>query len=262
VKIRKLATGILLLTAITVAACGRQVTPNPPGVGPAGALPGQMAVVFDVAAPFNFSSYQYWVIFNTTGDGSTPSTMPFNDNWAGYSAGIEISGSGGATSAKAYIFVKNPSQPHAVPAFSYKITTPQQMQYLFNDNGAGTEFTLVFDRNIFTSILTKPSPPPLATNWTYNAFTTQASPLGQLLFVDSMGAGGPGQPQYSSPVLNTLQCFDQTFYALYSGLQLNASAQITSVEIANNPTAGGCDNGDARRAGLRSLLGSDVANPF
>ncbi|HEY1680774.1 MAG TPA: hypothetical protein VGF98_03950 [Candidatus Tumulicola sp.] len=245
-----------MLTAAVVAACGRQVTPNPVGVGPIGTLPGQMGVAFDVAAPFNFSSYQYWVIFDTTGDGQTPSTQPFLNNWAGYSSGIEVSGSGGSTYAAAYQFVKNPSQPHARPAFVHIITTPQQLQYLFNQNGAGSEFTLIFDRNIFTSIANNPSQQPLARNWTYNAFTTQASTLNQLLILDSMGAGGGNPPQYVSPTLNTWQCLDNTYTALFSGQQLNPAAQITSIEIANNPSpapsptpsAVPCsgDSGDAR----------------
>ena len=39
---------VVLVTAFIVAACGRQVTPNPPGLGAGGALPGYMSVKFDV----------------------------------------------------------------------------------------------------------------------------------------------------------------------------------------------------------------------
>ncbi len=239
---RRLTFGLLAVLAVVVAACGRQVTPNPPGVGAGGALPGQMAVLFDVAAPFNFSSYQYWIIFNTSGDGVTPSTLPIQNNWDGYNGAIEVGGIGGATFAKAIQFVKNPSQPHAWPAFVPLITTPQQLQYNANSNGSGTEFSIIFSRSIFSSILRSPapSPSPLAANWTYNAFTTQADVQGQLIFVDSMGAGGPVDPQYISPTLNTTQCSDQTFYALSSGLQIDPPAQITSVEIANNPSPNPC----------------------
>ncbi|MFY9665851.1 MAG: hypothetical protein WAK19_15515 [Candidatus Cybelea sp.] len=60
--IRKLSFGfvIVLVTAFIVAACGRQVTPNPAGLGAGGAPPGFMAVIFDVQAPFNFSSTSTW----------------------------------------------------------------------------------------------------------------------------------------------------------------------------------------------------------
>lgn len=240
---RRLSFCLLMASAFIIAACGRQVTPNPPGAGAGGALPGQIAVKFDIAAPFNFSNYQYWVIFNASGDGSTPSTIPFQNNWAGYSGGLEVAGVGGATFAQPIQFIKNPSQPNAPPHFQPLVgLPPQQFQYIANSNGTGTEFTIVFSRVIFKSILESPgpSPPPLATNWTYNAFTTQANAQNQLVFIDSMGAGGPVSPQYVSPTLNTSQCFDQPFYALSSGLQIDPPAQILSVEIANNPSPNPC----------------------
>jgi hypothetical protein len=234
----KVAFGLLIATAIMVAACGRQVTPNPPGIGAGGALPGQIAVLFDVAAPFNFSSYQYWVIFNTSGDGATPSTLPFQNNWDGYLGGVEVTGVAGATSAVAYQFIHDPSHPAAPPFPQRLITTPQNFQYNVNTNGTGTEFSIILSRNIFQS--PGPSPSPLAANWTYNAFTTQGDFQGNLVFFDSMGPGGPVPPQYVSPTLNTLQCFDQTFYALSSGLQIDPPALIQSVEISNNPTNSPC----------------------
>ena len=49
----------MLATAFIVAACGRQVTPNPPGLGAGGAPPGYIAVFYSVESPFNFSNYQY-----------------------------------------------------------------------------------------------------------------------------------------------------------------------------------------------------------
>lgn len=228
---------------MAIAACGRQVTPNPPGVGALGALPGQLSVLFDVAQPFNFSSYQYWVVFNTSGNGLTPTTHPFQDNWADYTDAIEISGSGPIVGARAVQFLKNP--PPQPPTFLYvPRPPPQQLQFNINSNGSGTEFSVVFSTAIFHPLNATPgpSPTPFANNWTYNAFTTQANPSNQLIFVDSMGAGGPVDPQYVSPTLATGQCFDQTFYALSSGLQIDPAAQITSVEIGNNPASGSCSS--------------------
>ncbi|HEY1427963.1 MAG TPA: hypothetical protein VGF18_00185, partial [Candidatus Tumulicola sp.] len=200
--IRKLGFGLVLLTAVIVVACGRQVTPNPPGIGPGGAPEGYMSVFFDVSAPFNFSNYQYWIIFNTSGNGLTPDTQPFNNNWAAYSEGIEVTGTGGSTSASAWQFVKDTTNPHIPPHFQFLRTTPQQLQYNSNSNGSGTEFNVIFQRSIFLGI-PRPSPSPLAANWTYNAFTTQANVQNNFVFVDSMGAGGPNPPQYVSPVLPT-----------------------------------------------------------
>ncbi|MGC2657892.1 MAG: hypothetical protein WA324_07925, partial [Bryobacteraceae bacterium] len=84
---RKLSFSFLfmLATAFVVVACGRQVTPNPAGLGPGGAPPGYVAIHYDVESPFNFSNYQYMFVFNTTGSGVTPSTDTVQTNWAGYS---------------------------------------------------------------------------------------------------------------------------------------------------------------------------------
>lgn len=237
---RRLLFFLVAGAAVAVAACGRQVTPNPPGAGAGGALPGQVAVFFDVSAPFNFSNYQYWIVFNTSGNGLTPTTHPFQDNWADYSDAIEVTGSGGATSAYAYQFLKNP--PPQPPTFLRVNTTPQLMQYNANSNGSGTEFSVIFSTAIFHPINATPgpSPTPFANAWTYNAFTTQPNFQYQQTFVDSMGAGGPLDPQYVSPKLQIGQCFDQTFYALSSALQIDPPAQIQSVEIGNNPVVNSC----------------------
>ena len=101
--IRRLSFGfvVVLVTAFIVVACGRQVTPNPPGLGPGGAPPGYIAIHFDVESPFNFSNYQYMIVFNTTGTGVTPSTDTVQTNWAGYSFALVALGIGGTTYAEA-----------------------------------------------------------------------------------------------------------------------------------------------------------------
>lgn len=242
--IRKLLFASALLTAVIVAACGRQVTPNPPGLGAGGAPVGYMVVKFDVTAPFNFANYQYWVVFNTTGNGVTPGTLPFTNNWAGYSAAIEVAGNGGATFARPIQFIRN-TNPAIPPAFLPLNTTPAQFQYTANSNGGSTEFTVQFQRQIFNNIggstptpSTSPSssPQPFANNWTFNAFVTQANNANQLQFVDSMGVGGANNPQYNccSPALVVNQNSDNVYYALNSGIITDPAAQIVSVEIGNN----------------------------
>lgn len=237
---RRLSFVFLLASAAFAAACGRQVTPNPPGLGAGGALPGYMSVKFDVAAPFNFSSYQYWVVFNTSGNGLTPDTHPIQNNWAAYTTALEVVGVGGGTLAQAGQFLKN-SNPHIPPHFqAFFNLPPQQFQYFANSNGTGTEFTIVFQRSIFNPINStpgpSPTPSPISNVWRFNAFTTQANPSNQLIFIDSMGAGGPVDPQWNSPPIAVTQCSDQTFYALSSGLQIDPPASIVSVEIGNNPS--------------------------
>jgi hypothetical protein len=174
------------------------------------------------------------IVFNTTGSGVTPSTQTVQTNWAGYSFGLIALGSGINTYAEAVQFVHN-ANPHIPPTWQKLITTPQQFSFNPNSNGAGTEFSMLAERSIFKGIAS-PSPSPSASPsnlWTFNAFTTQASNGGQWQFYDSMGAGGPIPPEFVSPTLNMLTCFDNTYYAQYTAQ--DPSAQIVSVEISNNP---------------------------
>lgn len=226
-----------------IVACGRQVTPNPPGLGAGGANPGFMTVKFDVAAPFDFSSYQYWVVFNTSGNGLSPDTNPLRNNWAAYSNAIEVGGVGGITASRAIQFIKNPQNPAIPPTFFPLQTSPQQLQYVANSNGSGTEFTVTVQRSIFFARATPTpgptptptgSPPPYAKSWTFNAFVTQANAQNQLIYVNSMGVGGPTDTTWVSPVLPICTNFDNVVFALSSGLQIPEPAQIVSVEIANN----------------------------
>lgn len=69
-----------------------------------------------------------------------------------------------------------------------------------------------------------------------NAFVTQPS-QGNLTFVDSMGAGGPVDPQFVSPKLCMTQPFDNTYYPQGQYVPTDPASQITSIEIANNPIA-------------------------
>lgn len=215
------------------------MTPNPPGLGAGGALPGYMSIKFDAAGIFNFSSYGYWVVFNTSGNGFTPLTNAQQTNWAAYSTATLAGGGGGATFAGAGQFVKN-SNPAIPPVFIHLGTTPQNFQYIPNSNGTGTEFQITFQRAIFIPINSpSPSPPPLSHIWLFNAFTTQASFQNQLLFIDSMGSGGATDTTFVSPQLDIDTCFDQTFYKQQDiNPPSDPAAQIVSIEIANNPSPG------------------------
>jgi hypothetical protein len=235
--IRRLSFGfiVVFVTAFIVAACGRQVTPNPPGLGAGGAPPGYLALHFDVAAPFNFSNYQYMFVFNTTGGGVTPSTDTVQTNWAGYSFALLAQGNGAISSAEVVQLVP-PKAGKGPPSWLPLHTNPQQFSYNLNSNGTGTEFSLLAQKAIFAGITSPPpSPTPSPATWKFNVFTTQpGGSRGQWFFLDSMGAGGPVDPQFVSPTLCMLQPFDNTYVAL-GFTPPDPSAQIVSVEIANNP---------------------------
>jgi hypothetical protein len=226
---------LVALAVGLVAACGRQVTPDPPGLGAGGAPPGYLAVFFTVQAPFNFSNYQYMVVFNTTGNGITPSTDTIQTNWAGYMFALFAAGNGGITYAKFVQFVPS-RNVHGAPGWYEPGTNPQQLSYNLDANGAQTEFSILAQRLIFTQ-LASPAPTASPSNaWTFNAFTLQqGASQGQWTFADSMGNGGPIDPQFVSPNLYMCEPFDRTFTAYYNQVP-DQAAQIATVEIANNPS--------------------------
>jgi hypothetical protein len=236
--IRKAGAVLALTMACLVAACGRQVTPNPLGAGPGGLAPGYMSVKFDVAANFEFSQYRYFIIFNTSGNGLTPLTNPQQNNWKAYSYAIEVGGVGGGTFAGAYEYVRSACCPRSTPYYQYLPTTPSQLQYIPNSNGTGTEFTVIFQPRIFNGIpFAGVSPPPLNPNWLINAFTAMPNTNAVLQPLDSLGVGGGGDTTYQSPTYNIYQKggFDQVVYALDGNPPSDPAAQIVSIEVANNP---------------------------
>jgi hypothetical protein len=191
-----------------------------------------MAVTFDVAGPFNFQQYQYLVVFNTSGSGVTPSTDTLQTNWNGYNFAMVALGNGATSYARAVAFLRN-SNPHISPAWVFLGTTPQTFSYNLNSNGAQTEFSILARTGIFSTAAPSPSASP-SNVWTFNAFTAQASSQGQWTFFDSMGAGGPVDPQFVSPKLCMTEPFDNTYFAIDTSVS-DPAAEISTIQIANNP---------------------------
>ncbi len=229
---RRVAFSLVLVTSLLVVACGRQVTPNPPGLGPGGAPIGYLAVFFNVAAPFNFGNYQYLIVLNTTGDGHTPSTDTIQTNWDGYSYAMVARGNAITSFAQAIQFRRSIGNPHIPPGWLPLHTTPTNFSFNLNANGTGSEFSILAQRRVFSSPM--PSPSPTSNVWTFNAFVTQANGSGVWQFNDSMGPGGPVDPQFVSPQLNMQTCFDNTYFAR-GYTPPDPAAQIVTIEIANNP---------------------------
>jgi hypothetical protein len=227
-------------SALAIAGCGRQVTPDLPGVGVGGLNAGYMSVKFDVAAPMNFTGDAYVIAFNTSGSSPVPGTNVFASGYGGYSYEIVVTGNSAGAYASAYEFYRTPgSAANSPPARLLIHPTGQQLQLALNSNGLDTEFTVTFARVIFSGIQPtgNATPPPVAGVWAFNAFTGQQDQAQNWIYVDSMGSGGPSDPQWTSlPPLAVTNSFDTLYPGLYQQVQLSdQAAQIVSVEIANNP---------------------------
>jgi hypothetical protein len=200
-----------------------------------------MAVTFNVQGALNFQQYQYMIVLNTSGNGVTPSTDTLQTNWNGYSFAMVALGNGATSFAEPIAFLRN-SNPHISPAWVRLGSTPQTFSYNLNSNGSDTQFSILARTGIFATAGPSPTASP-ASVWTFNAFTAQASSQGQWTFYDSMGAGGPVDPQFvcCQPPLNMTQCFDNTYYAINTSVP-DPAAEIATIQISNNPVQNPCSS--------------------
>lgn len=211
-----------------------------------------MSVRFTVAAPFDFSSYDYIVVFNTSGNGLTP--LPnggAQSNYAAFSDAIVVSGSqNGGVQATAVQYVT--SGGTSLPPIVYALTVPgQDLTFISNSNGLNTQFQVTFFRPIFslyTATATPsptptppgatPSPVPQTSVWKFNCFVTQQGAPGgsesNYTPIDSLGVGGATDTSYSSQDLSTTTAFDVTANALAQNAPAQ-SAVIQNCQFTNNP---------------------------
>ncbi len=252
---------VILVLALIVSACGHQVTPDRSGTSASGLPSGFMSVKFRVDQPFNFQNFSYMIVFNTSGDGTTPRANGTQTNYQGYSFAILVTATGGGSpTAIAYQYYRPPG--FTAPQLIALQPTQQQLQFYPNTNGQNTEFTVTFQRSIFfginntpppsTSPSTSPSPSPTtsasaspvptptqsgapAAVWHFNYFVAQG-PLTNLIPVDSLGSGGPTDTTYSSPTLDTTTQFDITINLQVGNHPSDQGPDnIQSGEVANNP---------------------------
>ena len=233
-----------------------------------------MSVKFRVMQPFNFQTYSYVIVFNTSGDGNTPRANGTQTNYAGYSFAIIVGGTTGTGTATANLYQyyrpPNVTVPQLVPL------QPTSNLFIFypNTNGQGTEFTVTFARSLFYGINNTPGPTSTASAtpspspspsvspsgspsaspsssptalpsgapaqiWHFNYFVASGTVGGQnLLPVDSLGAipTGANDTTYVSPELDTSTQFDiQIIPNTGSHPSDMGPDNIAGGEIANNP---------------------------
>jgi len=244
---------VLCAMSLTLASCGRQVTPNRPGTS-GGLLPGTMQIKFNTYQPLDFVNVWYIIALNTSAPapGSNGEPYPFNgnsnQNWVNYSFEIivyQLQGQSAPTASLVQFvnqsgpgrgIIKVPTQPFTV--------TPQQLQLNPNCNGSLTQFCITIDRHVFsglgsatptpsptTSPTTTPSSSPSASPtasptpgaisgvWYINWFTvlpTSAGPQAGGSVIDAPGALGASDQQWLPPNTNydTATVFDSPWNAV------------------------------------------------
>lgn len=163
---------VLCAMSLTLASCGRQVTPNRTGPSSNGLPPGYMQIKFNTYQTMDFTNVWYVIALNTSGvaaPGTNGEPYAFfgnsQQNWTNFSFEIivsQLSGQPGPTAA-VYQFVSVPNPgggpPIKSPVQLYGLSSAQ-LNLNPNCNGSGTQFCVTIDRHVFSGIRGTASPSP------------------------------------------------------------------------------------------------------
>jgi len=262
--LRRASLAFFMLALVFAVACGRQVTPSP---NLTGSLAGTVQIKYRAAAAFDFTQFNYWVVFNTSGQGGEPYAPALTQgNYKNFSyAFVAGAISGGAGTVQPILF-----QFYFIPAtgqvhFQQFNVNPATTTLEPNTNGQGTEFTLIFARSqLALPPPTAPSPSPSAagtstptpvptptptgggtsaptpvssptvaaqSTWYVNLFTTSSNNV----VLDALGLG-PTDQSFTAGTFNVNSPVDIVFnQPAELNPPPNPAAQLSGVEIINTP---------------------------
>ncbi len=176
------------------------------------------------------------VVLNTTGNGVTPSTDTIQTNWDGYSFALIARGNGVSSFAEARAAPAEISNPHIPPAWLPLGTTPQQFSYNLNNNGTGTEFSILAQQiGLFDARRLAPSRAPARRS------SGRSTPSRRRRYrVDS----GPFSIRWAPAARSTRNSFRRSLHARDASTTRTTrysqtpdpAAQIVSIEICEQPS--------------------------
>jgi hypothetical protein len=214
------------------------VTPDPTTSN----LAGKMVIRYRTVKPMDFNNVNYFIIFNTTGNGLEPYANGYSTTYSNYSFAFVVgAATGGATAVpNLYQYYLVPGTSSGVQARLIPVSPFTSLQV--NTNGLGSEFTLTFDRVQFDILSpleptpgpTAPAPGPTADAlryWFINFVTTDRNGVP----LDALGFGA-GDTSFSFSI-DTASLVDSTIPPRPAGITppSNLAAQIDGGDILNTP---------------------------
>ncbi|GAC1424370.1 MAG: hypothetical protein NVSMB5_18350 [Candidatus Velthaea sp.] len=237
---------------MVLAACGRQVTGlNTTGAGSNTIEPGKMFIRFQTVGPQDYTTFQYVIVFNTSGNGQEPYPQAFLTGFLNYSFAFVVGGPTGAIAQPQLLqYYLAPGTSSGIQSIPVQFAA-QNVQVTPNSGpGSYGEFTIKFDRLLLFGRpgLTPPptTPVPAASgtpipnvnpttapqaNWTINLITVdqQGRPI------DSLGLGGNIDTSFGPLTVNTSQFSDTTYRKPQTTTLMSPGAQVYGYEIINAP---------------------------
>lgn len=255
--LRKLIFAVCAV-ALTLASCGRQVTPNRSAT-PNGLQPGQMQVKFLTQSAPDFVNNWYVLAFNTSGNNVEPYAINGNqlNNWLNFTFEIVVYQPNASSAIQAaliqFVSTRGPNGPLKTPVH---VCCPAPQDLIVTPNcGTQNQFCVTLTRNIFItqyctpspssspSSSPSPSPAPSAASscvsnpWNINWFVASpgGNPTGQV--ISAAGSFGVTDTTFQK-TYDVTTTFDQTWtQPLPPAVPLAPSqaAQIVGGEVANEP---------------------------
>jgi len=248
--VRRLGFWAVLVIAMVVAACGRQVT----GLNqPSGIPSGEMLIRVRVAGTLDFTNFKYVIVFNTSGNGNEPYPNAFQTGFLNYSYSLIFAGPSGLATTQLLQYYLLPGTSSGLGYTSISIPV-QSLNFVANDNGLGNEFQVIFNRLLLnqpsptgsaTTVPTAgPSPSPGSSATPSVQATTAAQETWNINFivtdvngvpVDSMGVNGVQDTTFNLPVDTTQP--QNLSYTKPSGSTVPQSinAQLAGYTLINSP---------------------------
>jgi len=267
---RRLGLAVLVI-AMVVAACGRQVTGlNTPGGGSIAS--GTMLIRVNIAGTLDFNDYKYLIVFNTSGTGGEPFPQAYSNGFQNYSYSLLFASPTGTIGiqnpiAQLLQYYLNPGTTSGLQTYNVIIPT-QSLTFTPNSNGQGNQFSVQFERQLLDqpsvsgsaapgsspgasaspvasgsaspagspAAAGSPTPVALATNaaqvnWYINFIVTDANGVP----VDSMGTGGATDTSYSLEI-NTSQAQTINYTKPAGAVAPNSpNEQLTGFTLINSP---------------------------
>lgn len=159
--VRRVAGSFVFLAALAVAACGRQVTPEP--TSGTSNLAGKAAITFRTSSAVDYQNLSYVVVFNTTGAGGEPYANAFTTSFTNYSYSFTVGAAAGGNTALPSLL-----QYYLVPGGSNQLQSiqiavdPSLTQLVPNFLQQPNQFQLIFDRRQLSANALQTAAPAVA----------------------------------------------------------------------------------------------------
>ncbi|MDQ2858095.1 MAG: hypothetical protein M3R53_05505 [Candidatus Eremiobacteraeota bacterium] len=230
------AAVVTFALATLVAACGRQITPDPSGK--TNNLSGETVVRVATAGPLDFNTYTYAIALDTCGPG-VPYPQAAFTGYLNYSYVFFIGGFAGTAAPELFEYYFNSGN---ITTLQVNNLNPSTTAFVPNFNNQSTQFQFTFLRADLNNPLNIPQPcpnttappsgqptAPPQTTWVFNVITFDKNRQP----IDSLGLGGATDSSFPGIKVDTTTTNTQTFFRQPGYPSVPAAAQLLSAEVDN-----------------------------